>query len=93
LKFPHLLISNHFAYKQCDPGASEEAVGDIELTLISSVNGRGEPLDQNILVVGDEEEVKEFYQDPMVVLAKVNPSVVLSSLGEASLPGEVVSES
>lgn len=88
-----MLISHHFAYKQCDPGAREEAVGDIELTLVTSVNGRGEPLDQNILVVGDEEEVKEFYQDPMVVLAKVNPSVVLSSLGEASLPGEVVSES
>ena len=57
------------------------------------LNWRREPIDEEDLVVGSEDEVEKFNKNSWIPLTDVCPSIVLASLFVPALPPEVVGES
>lgn len=62
------------------------------MSCVGVLDGRGEPVNEEDLVVGGEDEVKELDKDSGVVFTNVGPSVVFASFFVASFSPEIVSE-
>ena len=90
LKIPLLLISNCLCQQNSSQKHTENPIDEVERFLMGKVDGSGEPLDEDNLIVGNEKEVEKFHQYPVIILTDVGPSIVLASAFESSLPGKVV---